>query len=194
MIFTAHHFAFFVYSSLSLPNDMSIPAPTIARTPRRRTIFTNQRTIVAIIPWKEVSHFPTLHSYFGVGVPGAHSLLASHFVHPAIQVQPAQGTYSEVCTLTVLDVDESTDFVASSRDMPPATNASILFALSTASLFACSLGWDVPLFDSSMACCIGSAGGGSVPHVAKTWWETKNAAIEKRRMYFFIKEGVIGEL
>lgn len=100
MIFTAHHFAFFVYSSLSLPNDMSIPAPTIARTPRRRTIFTNQLTIVAIIPWNELSHFPTLHSYFGVGVPGAHSLTSVDFVHPAVHTHPAQGTYSEVGTLT----------------------------------------------------------------------------------------------
>ena len=112
MIFFAHHFAFFVYSSLSLPNIIMTPAQTIARTPRRVTILTNHLTIVAMRDWNDPSHFSTLHSYFRVLTsPQAASQVhgfGGHIPSPAgvscapfaIQVHSAQGIFSVTCTVT----------------------------------------------------------------------------------------------
>ena len=87
IIFIAHHFAFFVYSSLSLQKDMSIPAPTIARTPRRRTILMKYLMIVARRLWKLHNPGSIVHSY-NLFSTDAHA--DSWKVHPALIDQHLQ--------------------------------------------------------------------------------------------------------
>lgn len=92
MIFIAQPFAFLVYSSLSLPNAIMIPAPTIARTPRSMIIKTNHLIIEPIIFWNEVIPGCTIHSYLRVS-----TLL--QLLTVSLQVQEAPGISAVVMTV-----------------------------------------------------------------------------------------------
>ncbi len=67
MIFTAHPFAFLVYSSLSLPHAQSIQAQTRASTQKSIVRYTNHLVIAAMSFWKLVRPVhSSVHSYFRV--------------------------------------------------------------------------------------------------------------------------------